>query len=304
MRIFLSRTLDLGRLWAYCRAAVAARSSAVPGVECYHAAVRIALLLSALLAIRAAAAPDAAVLIRSALPPGFAPVAAFDEPVFVPMPVPVPVALQWRGSSADTTEVALPPLLERHLSTTDSFQGAAGRTMLGGTLDFKTDGYLAVTPPNAGTTYFFKIERGMSGSWHDGVRGYKVSLSVSIFRPRLANWIQIRESGTERVVWERRISDLFRLTYAAGEPVTVAGRPYRLFYSRAPDLSRRPATPSSTLGLCFIYDDTSAGGHDYKYYMVPIVQITGAAPTSYKLYGGAPVRLRAEPDLSVLRFSR
>ncbi|UPT75241.1 MAG: hypothetical protein M0D55_05935 [Elusimicrobiota bacterium] len=89
----------------------------------------------------------------------------------------------------------------------------------------------------------------MSGSWSDGVHSYKASLSVSVFRPRLANFIQIRNSATGQLVWEKRISELFRLAYRAGEPVTLAGRPYRLFYSEKP-----------TLGLCFIYDDTSAGG--------------------------------------------
>lgn len=248
----------------------------------------MAVLLSALLGIRAAAAPDPAALVRSALPAGFAPV-AFDEPVFVPIPVPVLMRLQL---APDTQTVALAPLLDRHLSTTDSFTGAGGATKLGGTLDGKGDGYLAVTPPGAAPR-FVKIERGMSGSWSDGVHAYRVSLSVSIFRPRLANFIVLRNTTTGQVVWEKRISELFRLTYKAGEPVNLAGRPYRLFYSARP-----------TLGLCFIYDDTSAGGHDFKFYMVPLEQIQGAAPTSYKMYGGDVVRLLASPDLTTLQITR
>lgn len=248
-----------------------------------------ALLLSALLDGRALAAPDPAALVRSALPPGFAPAAGFDEPLLIRAPAGVMMSFP---AAADAQTVALAPLLDRHLSTTDSFAGAGGKTMLGGTLDLDGDGYLAVTAPGAAPR-FIKIERGMSGAWSDGVRGYRVSLSVSIFRPRLANFIIIRDTTTGQVVWERRINELFRLTYRAGEPVNLAGRPYRLFYSARP-----------TRGLCFIYDDVSGGGHEFKFYMVPLEQIQGPVPTSYKMFGGDLVRLRASADLSALEISR
>lgn len=250
--------------------------------------MRTAILLSALMAARASAAPDPAALVRSALPPGFAPV-SFDRPVLVPEPVPVLMRLL---SEADTQTVALAPLLDRHLAATDSFAGAGGRTMVAGTLDLAGDGFLAVTPPG-GATRFIKIERGMSGSWSDGVHGYRVSLSVNIFRPRLANYIVIKDADTGATVWEKRILELFRLTYRAGEPVNLAGRPYRLFFSARPDL-----------GLCFIYDDASEGGHEYKFYMVPVSQIQGALPASYKMYGGDVVRLHASPDLATLSITR
>ena len=250
--------------------------------------MRTAIVLTALLSMRAYAVPDSAALIRSALPPGFAPV-SFGEPVFIPMPVPVLMNVQLEG---DQQTVALAPLLDRHLTTTDSFMGTGGRTLVAGTLDLHGDGYIAVTPP-AGAPTFVKIERGMSGSWNDGVSAYRVSLSVNIFRARLANYIVIRNTSTGQVVWEKRISELFRLAYRAGEPVNLAGRPYRLFYSARP-----------TLGLCFIYDDTSAGGHDFKFYMVPLEQIQGAAPTSYKMYGGDVVKLQASSDLRTLQITR
>lgn len=249
--------------------------------------MRTAVLLSAALASSASAAPDPAALVRSALPPGFSPF-AFDEPV--PVRIPVPVLI--RQAPADTQTVALAPLLDRHLPTTDSFAGAGGRTAVAGTLDLAGDGYLAITPPGAAPR-FIKLERGMSGSWSDGVHHYRVSLSVSIFRPRLANYIVIKNVSTGRTVWEKRISELFRLTYRAGEPVNLAGRPYRLFYSARPDL-----------GLCFIYDDVSGGGHDYKFYMVPLSQLRGTSPASYKMYGGDVVRLRVSPDLTSLHISR
>lgn len=250
--------------------------------------MRSAILLSMLLGSRAAAAPNPAALVRSFLPPGFAP-AAFDEPVFVPTPASVWLPLE---TATDAQTVALAPLLDRHLSRTDSFLGPSGKTLIGGTLDGNGDGYLSVTPPGAASR-FFKIERGMSGGWGDGSQSYRVSLSVNIFRPRLANFIQIRNTTTGQLVWEKRISELFRLTYKAGEPVNLAGRPYRLFYSARP-----------TLGLCFIYDDVSEGGHEFKFYMVPLEQIRGASPASYKMFGGEVVKLHVSPDLATLQITR
>ncbi len=250
--------------------------------------MKAAILLSALLGARAYAAPDPVALMRSVLPPGFAPV-ALEVPVFVPVLVPVLTQVQFPG---DTQSVALAPLLDRHLSISDSLTGAGGVTLLAATLDLAGDGYFAVTPPGAAPR-FIKIERGMSGSWSDGVHAYRVNLSLNIFRARLANFIQIRDMTTGRIVWERRISELLRLTYRVGEPVNIGGRSYRLFYSG------RPAS-----GLCFIHDDTSAGGHDYKFYMVPLGQIQGATPVAYKIFGGDVVKLRVSPDLSTLEITR
>lgn len=249
--------------------------------------MKAAIVLTAMLAARASAAPDPAALFRSALPPSFLPAAY--EPVLVPVPEPV---MMQAPAPAEGQTVALAPLLDRHLSTTDSFVGAGGRTLIGGTLDANGDGYLAVTPPG-GAPRFIKLERTMSGTWSDGVQTYKVSLSVNIFRPRLANYIVIADAATGKTVWEKRINELFRLTYRAGEPVNLAGRPYRLFYSARP-----------TFGLCFIYDDTSGGGHEYKFYMVPMDQIRGAAPTSYKMFGGDVVKLHVSADLSTLQITR
>ncbi len=250
--------------------------------------MKSAILLASLLSARAFAAPDPAALARSALPAGFAPVSFEAAPA---APEPTFIFVDARQTS-DTDKVALEPLLERHLSTTDSFSGAGGLILVAGTLDENGDGYLAVTPPGRATT-FVKMERGMSGDFTDGVRSYHVSLSVNIFRPRLANFLVITDTSNGQTVWEKRINELFRLAYKAGEPVQLAGRPYRLFYSRRP-----------TNGLCFIYDDASSGKHDYKFYMVPLNQVLGAAPTSYKMFGGDVVRLRVSPDRATLEISR
>ena len=77
----------------------------------------------------------------------------------------------------------------------------------------------------------------MSGSWNDGVHTYRVGLSVSIFRPRLANFIRITDTTSGQVIWEKRISELFRLAYKAGSTTVrslVAWKKQALIYKARP----------------------------------------------------------------------
>ncbi|MDX6769120.1 MAG: hypothetical protein SF051_06280 [Elusimicrobiota bacterium] len=238
-----------------------------------------------------ASGPSWEARVRAALPAGLElpapPVTALGQAVLRPLPP--------RLRVADTASVDLRPVFERHLARTSSYRSGSGRVAVSGTLDLNGDGYLAVTVPGE-PARFFKIQRGMSGRWRHGTLGYSVSLSVSIFRPRLNNYIVIKDDDGA-TVWEMQIRELFRQTYAAGEPVVLAGRPYRLFYSRQPDGSGRE-------GLCFIYEDTSSGAREYSFYLIPVEQVLGAAPTSYRMFGGDQVRLRVTPDRATLEIGR
>lgn len=258
-----------------------------------------AFLALCLAASSASAAPDPAALVRSALPEGFAlPVGAFEERIPAPAARETELPSLRQAPNPLLTEISLAPLLDKHWTAVDSYDAGGVGVRLATTLDLAGDGYLAVTTPEFGETTFYKIQRGMSGRWTANGRTYSVSLSVSIFRARLSNYIVIKDASG-RTVWEKRIIDLLQATYRQGLPVTAAGRPYRFFYSRLPSGDR----PSVDTGLCFIYDDTSNGGHDYKFYLIPISQVIGTVPTSYKMFGGGTVRLRVSPDQSVLEIT-
>ena len=228
----------------------------------------------------------------------FAALGVLPPGIDIPAP-PLPVAGRPVGPlilpAADTLTVELTPLLERHLTRTDRFVVSGEETFVSGTLDLAGDGYLAVTPPG-GAPKLIKISRGMSGWWASGGRYYSASLSVNIFRARLNNVIVIRDDR-DRVVWQKTIRELFRLTYASGEPVTLAGRPYRLFYANQPGGSGRQ-------GLCFIYDENRGGTHEYHFFLVPREQIESPFPTSYRMYGGDHIRLRLDPDGPRLHIAR
>jgi hypothetical protein len=250
------------------------------------------LALAAALAVPSAAAPSASPSwesrVRSMLPAGW-------ELPDAPAPVAGRPLPRLAGLTADTESVELAPLFERHLTRTQGYFAGALHVDVAGTLDLAGDGYLAVTPRGQATR-FIKIQRGMSGSWQAGGQRYSVSLSVNIFRPRLNNYILIKDAGG-RTVWESQIRELFRSTYAAGEPVVVGGRPYRLFYSRQPDGSARR-------GLCFIYEDHSTGTREYRFYLIPVDQLQSGSPSSYTLHGGDRIRLQLAPDGSTLHISR
>lgn len=250
--------------------------------------MRTLALLGALV-LPAAADPGWESRVSALLPPGLElPPLDLPAPAARPLPEPPPVP-------ADTQSVALRPLFERHLTGTSGYAAGSEHVDVSGTLDLSGDGFLAVTPAG-GPTRFFKLQRGMRGSWTAGGRRYSVSLSVSIFRPRLSNSIVITDDAGV-TVWSRQIRELFHVTYGAGEPVTLAGRPYRLFYSRQPDGSGRS-------GLCFIYEDFSTGIREYRFYLIPVEQLMAAAPSSYRLYRGDEVFLHISPDAGTLTISR
>ena len=263
-----------------------------------------------------AAVPDGAALTARALPDGFAPGTAellSAAPQWLPLPPFVPsrpfgqtrVTPRVRSRLPDTTSVQLAPLIDRHWRASESFNDREGITFLAGTLDLANDGYLSVITP-CGHTMFVKIERGMSGRWTCRTRSYEVKLDVSIFRSRYSNVIQIRDSSTKLMVWERKINELFRATYAAGEPVVLAGRPYSMFYSHLPDPAFRPAVASSRLGFAFIFEESIDGGRDveYKRYLVAADLVQEPAPVPFRLYAGDLVKFQASQDLSVLYISR
>jgi hypothetical protein len=267
--------------------------------------MKTALLLSALAAAPAHAVPGGIDLDRLSAGLG---VEGFAVPeggrLSVAAP-PTPVAVPVAGSVTppDDASVALTGLLDRHLTTADGFDDAAGRTFLAVTLDFTGDGWLAVTPPGRATMYV-KIERGMSATWSARGRSYSLDLNVNIFRPKLNNIFEIKSSGA--TIWRRRIIDILQKTFEAARPVVIGGRAYRLFLARMPDRASRPAVASDKRGVCLIYDQLDgAGRHDqYDPYGFPLESLERGAPLAVQLYGGDRAFLHVSSDGSELTISR
>lgn len=226
------------------------------------------------------------------------------------VPAPVAVAMPTLHAAAvveaDTAHIELTPLLDRHLIRSDAFSDRVGHHLVAVTLDQNgPDGaWLSVTPPGLPARMVL-IEAGMNARWSAGGRNYRVGMDISIFRARLNNIIQISDADTGELLWSRRIIEVMRNSYFAGEPVTVGGRPYRIFFAHMPDASQRPAFASATLGVCLIYDEVVGGVHrKYLTFRVLLRALQRPGGAELGLVNGDRVRLQASADGSSLDISR
>ncbi len=239
-------------------------------------------------------------LIAGAGPSRILPAPASVNGWVVPRVLPMPY-LAAPGKSAT---VSLAPILNKHWLTTTSFTHKGTKVYLAGQLDLAGDGYVAVSASTATVLpLLFKIERGMTGRFKVNNIAFSVSLSVSIFRPRLDNRIVIREEKSQAVVYDRSIGDFFNDTYWAGQDVLIGSYHYRLFYTYLVDPAKS-AFDKTSYGFCLVYDDTSYGDHEYYFYMIAQSDIDGPAPVSYELFGGQRVNLRVDTGKSVLELTR
>ncbi|NNN06452.1 MAG: hypothetical protein HKL90_11175 [Elusimicrobia bacterium] len=263
--------------------------------------MRPVLLLSILFAVPAHASPgaiDLDALAASAGELGFSPPPA---DIAVPPP-PRPAAFApVAASAAAFSRVSLAGLLDRHWTAVDWFDDVSGRTYAAGTLDVDGSAWLVVSPPGR-APLLVKVERGMSASWTAGGRRYSLDLDVSIFRPRLNNLFEIKDADSGATLWRSRIGDLFRKTDAAGLAVSIAGRPYRLFLSRLPDASARPAAPSDRIGVCLVYDGADASSDGFESYRFLLSDLE-STPRSVRLHGGDRAILSVSSDGGELTVS-
>lgn len=215
---------------------------------------------------------------------------------------PVALGRAVQGPPGPAVTVSLPDKLNRHWTASDAFGEGVDKTYLSGHIDLNGDGYLAVLGAGWTEPRFIKIERGMSGSWVVHRSTYSVSLSVSIFRAKLNNFIVISKAGAGKA-YEMRIAELFAATYKAGTDIAVGGHAYRLFYSGNIDGSRTPpALDAGTPVLCFIHDEVDGTAHDYKFFLIPIRDVAGRGGVVYEFFRNQKLTLTVPQDLSSLEI--
>lgn len=260
-----------------------------------------ALLLSIALAVPAHALPGAIDLDALAASAGESGFSLPPGAIAVPPPSPTAAFVPVSASAAAFSRVSLAGLLDRHWTAVDWFDDAAGRTYVAGTLGVDGSAWLVVSPSGR-APLLVKVERGMSASWMVGGRRYSLDLDVSIFRARLNNLFEIKDADTRATLWRSRIIDVFRKTGAAGLAVSIAGRPYRLFVSRLPDASVRPAAPSDRIGVCLVYDGADAPSDGFESYRFLLSDLE-SSPRSARLHGGDQAILSVSSDGGELTVS-
>ncbi len=221
--------------------------------------------------------------------------------IAVPPPPRPPASAAIAAPVAAYQRVSLAGLLDRYWTEVDWFDDAAGRTYISGTLDVDGSPWLVVAPCGR-APLMVKVERGMSASWAAGGHRYSLDLDVSIFRARLNNLFEIKDADSGATLWRSRIGDLFRKTDATGTAVSIAGRPYRLFLSRLPDVSVRPAGASDRIGVCLIYDGADAQSDGFESYRFVLSDLE-SSPRAVRLHGGDQAVLSVSSDGSELTVS-
>jgi hypothetical protein len=146
-----------------------------------------------------------------------------------------------RVSGEPDAQVDLQGIKDRYLKAADSFFSGSNKTFVSIHFDGFGGNYLSLWPEDRDGPMFFKLARGMAGAWNDGGNSYEMGLDVFIFRARSANHIQVRERESRTLVYDKPISELQDAVFRVGEPVTVGGREYRLFYSYSVDAKQDPA---------------------------------------------------------------
>ncbi len=248
--------------------------------------------LAAILLLLFAAFPAAAVV---AVPP-------LPEIPYSAVLKPVPQGSFVRGQGPGVT-VPLTDILNKHWTASDAFGVGVDKTYLSGHIDLEGDGYMSVLGEGWTEPRFFKIERGMSGRWVVHRSSYSVSLSVSIFRAKLNNYIVVSKDGAGKA-YELRIAELFSATYKAGTDISMGGESYRLFYSSNIESKKTglPAADPENPVLCFIHDEVDGDSHDYKFFLIPLKDLAGKGPVVYKFFNNQKLSLTVPPDASSLEI--
>ncbi|MBI3298496.1 MAG: hypothetical protein HYZ75_10055 [Elusimicrobia bacterium] len=177
-----------------------------------------------------------------------------------------------------------------------------GPVALGTQFDAEGNTYLAVMAPHAMVATHYRYEAGMKGSWQAGGETYDLSLDVSIFRARTNNLVVIKRRSDGREVYRRKIRDVLLSTYPLGTAVTIAGREYRVFFGNGVLKGEPARADPASRTLCLVTDTGGGGEPDFRSYIIPFRALEGGGLTTYKLYDGARVKLRARVDAAELEL--
>jgi len=211
-----------------------------------------------------------------------------------------------RISQTPAYSVDLAGIVNRHWRHAGKFASPPGETFLSVHFNAKGDAYLSVLPPGWGDPLFYKFRKGMAGAWkfRNGDI-YRVKLDVNIFRSKTSNYVVVKKDGVEEPVYKERIKTLLWQAYGAGEPVSLNGREYRLFYSNAirkPGENEPERIIPDEFSIVLIHNAGDKDDPDIKNYMIPAKRIEGTAVVSYELYDGQKVGLRIPAGTKTLEL--
>lgn len=175
-----------------------------------------------------------------------------------------------RSAQAEAA-VYLPGIRDRHWTRADAFGSGEDRHFVSAHFDSKGDAYLSLMAAGWRAPLFYRFERDMNGQWEWNASRYSMDLDVSVWRARLNNVVRVRRVGEDDPVYERRISDILRKAFEAGEVLRLGGFEYRLFYSNEIEASKSPAhILPQRLSIVFVADLGTPDSPQYRQAILPL----------------------------------
>lgn len=177
--------------------------------------------------------------------------------------------------AAQTGELDLPALYNRHLKTSLRYQ-LSGRTVwFSGAFDAGQNPFVSVLVDGAAPQYF-NVKALLHTEQHLIVGGarYTLSLSPNIFH-KMKSTINLKNDANSREAARFSVQQMLDAVSAAGTPVTVSGQAYRFYYANGVGDGQR----------MFVF--ICGGGSDFHVFLIPESRVPVADRMGvFTLYGG------------------
>ncbi|MFI5362918.1 MAG: hypothetical protein ACHQ49_13185 [Elusimicrobiota bacterium] len=180
--------------------------------------------------------------------------------------------------SAQSAELDLPSLLNRHLKTSMAYR-LSGRTVwFSAAFDASQNAYLSVLVDGAVPVYY-NVRALLNNEEHLRIGGvaYTLSLSPNIFH-KSKSVLTLKNDANENEAAHFTVSDMFDAVISAGLPLSLSGQAYRFYYHDGVDGRRM-----------FVFEIGAI--KEFHAYLIPEDQVPAGAMGVFTLSGGARVGL-------------
>lgn len=198
-------------------------------------------------------------------------------------PLVVPISLTPTAGSVSglVKEVALAPLLNKHLKTSLTFPLGGATVWISGAFDRQQSAFVSVLVDGQPAKFFNVKDLLTAPQILDiGTLKYRLSLSPDLV-DQLQSEIVLTNTANRRDQQRITLQEMLEAVSAAGEAVDVTGQSYRMFYY--------DDVAGGTRSLCFILKDAKGELHIF---LVPAELVPAAGkPAVFKMFASKPIGL-------------
>ncbi len=182
-------------------------------------------------------------------------------------------------AAAQSADLELAPLFNRHLKTSLRFQLSGRAVWFSGAFDAAQTAYVSVLVDGDAPVYF-NVKALLNTDQHLTVGGvrYTLSLSPNIFH-KMKSTISLKNDANSREAARFSVQDMLDAVSAAGVAVGVSGQSYKFYYADGVGGGQRM--------FVFIYGDSK----DFHVFLIPENQVPGDRMGVFTLFEGKRVGL-------------